>query len=113
MEPTLIPYRLIGETTGPLTSIARQALTRRPVAVCPAVNGAGTPVPRMRARRASGVGVVPITLRASAATPETCGAAIDVPLPNPQHGPGQDGGWGVSVDRMLSPGAAMSTDVAP
>ncbi len=103
--PTLIPWRLIAVATGPVLSTARNALTSRPVAVRPAVAASGVPVARTRARRAVAVGEPLMTLRARAATPAACGAAMDVPPLDPKP-PG-------TVEMMLVPGAAMSTDVAP
>ena len=80
IDPTLIPWRSIGAATGPTTSIARQALTSRPVTVLPTVGAsgdAGREQPARSCGRPSASQL--IALRARAATPVTWGAAIDVP----------------------------------
>src|SRR6478609_6646987 len=78
--------------TGATTSLARYALTTRPVAVRPAVLGNARPLARMWLRSADGE-YVPgsLRLRARAATPATWGAAIDVPSRYAKQGAGHAG----------------------
>src|SRR3954452_1946080 len=98
---------------GGVSSRARQASTMRPVAVSPRVNGDGLPLPRTRARSAAGSfrreGQIEA---ASAATPETCGVAIDVPSSQPHPGVGYLLSAGSEL-RIPTPGATTSTLVRP
>ena len=83
------------------------------MAVQPAVAGIDLPVASRRARIATGSAARVGVLEAiRAATPVAWGAAIDVPLIQPYPGCGWDESAG-SVLRIATPGAAMSTVVAP
>ncbi len=75
-----------------------------PVAMTPSSAAIGRAVCRMRSRIWATV-QVGWSDSTRAATPATCGLAIDVPLLYPYP----DG----SVLRITSPGAAMSTPIAP